>query len=80
MSSDLHMEHLNCECKNSISGMGTNVTKKSVQRVGRAIKVLTDTLHKLDDSLVLQFVLWSTLIIDVWYCLQVSRRTLGFPL
>ena len=38
VSSDLHMEHLNRECKNAISSMGANITGKSIQKVGRAIK------------------------------------------
>lgn len=36
ISSDLHMEHLNRECKNAMSSMGANVTDQSIQRVGRA--------------------------------------------
>ena len=44
ISSDLHMEHLNHLCKSAISGMGSNVTEVSVQRVGRAIKCLDDSM------------------------------------
>ena len=51
VSSDLHMEHLNRECKNAISSMGANITGKSIQKVGRAIKVLSETVHNLDETL-----------------------------
>ena len=45
ISSDLDMEHLNRLCKSAISGMGSNVTEGSVQRVGRAIKCLDDGIR-----------------------------------
>ena len=48
ISSDLHMEHLNRLCKSAISGMGSNVTEVSVQRVGRAIKCLGDGMVNFD--------------------------------
>ena len=48
ISSDLHMEHLNRLCKSTISGMGSNVTEASVQRVGRAIKCLGDGMKNFD--------------------------------
>lgn len=51
VSSDLHMEHLNRECKNAISSMGANITGKSIQKVGSAIKVLSETVHNLDEML-----------------------------
>ena len=34
---DLHMEHLNRLCKNSIKSMGANKTEKAIQRAARAI-------------------------------------------
>ena len=34
---DLHMEHLNRICKNSIKGMGANKTEKAIQRAAKAI-------------------------------------------
>ena len=37
VSCDLHCEHLNRECKNSISGLGANVTDNAVQRVGKCL-------------------------------------------
>ena len=37
ISCDLHNEHLNRECKNSISGLGSNITDKSIERIGRSL-------------------------------------------
>ena len=34
---DLHMEHLNRVCKNSIKGLGANKTEKAIQRAVKAI-------------------------------------------
>lgn len=34
---DLHMEHLNRECKNGLRGLGSNITDMSVKRVGKCI-------------------------------------------
>ena len=51
ISSDLHMEHLNREVKTAMSSMGANVTDQSIQRVGRAIKVLSETMVKFDQEL-----------------------------
>ena len=34
---DLHMEHLNRLCKNSMKSMGSNKTEKAIQRAARAI-------------------------------------------
>ena len=34
---DLHMEHLNKECKCFIAGLGANITDSSVTRVGKAL-------------------------------------------
>ena len=45
VSSDLHMEHHNRLCKNAISSTGANVTGQSIQRVGCAIKVLSETMQ-----------------------------------
>ena len=36
-SCDLHMDHLNRECKASLSGLGSNITDHSVERVGKCI-------------------------------------------
>ena len=37
VSMDLHMEHLNRECKASISGLGANITEQAVKRVGKCL-------------------------------------------
>lgn len=34
---DLHLEHLNKEAKQSIAGLGSNITDKAVQRIGKSI-------------------------------------------
>jgi hypothetical protein len=34
---DLHMEHLNRECKGSIGGLGANVTDAAIRRVGKSL-------------------------------------------
>lgn len=49
VSSDLHMEHLNRLCKSAITGMGSNVTEPSVQRIGHAIKYLSDSMTNYDN-------------------------------
>ena len=48
VSSDLHMEHLNRECKNAISGLDANVTDNSIKRVGDCLGRLQSTLHQFD--------------------------------
>ena len=35
---DLHMEHLNRECKSSIGGLGSNITDTTIQQVGRSLR------------------------------------------
>ena len=37
ISCDLHNEHLNRECKNSISGLGSNITDKAIECIGRSL-------------------------------------------
>ena len=37
VSMDLHMEHLNRECKASIAGLGANITEQAVKRVGKCL-------------------------------------------
>ena len=37
VSCDLHMEHLNKEAKNSITGFGSNITDVAVTRIGRSL-------------------------------------------
>ena len=48
VSPDLHMEHLNRACKQSISGLGANVTDHSIKRVGNCIGRLHSTLLNFD--------------------------------
>ena len=48
VSADLHMEHLNRACKQSISGLGANVTDHSIKRVGNCIGRLHSTLLNFD--------------------------------
>lgn len=48
ISADLHMEHLNKECKTILSGMGSNITEQSVLRVSRALKPLCSTMQAFD--------------------------------
>ena len=45
---DLHMEHLNRDCKGSISGLGANITDNSIRRMGKCIGRLQSTLHQYD--------------------------------
>lgn len=48
ISCDLHMEHLNCLCKGSIAGLGSNISDKTVQRVGKCLKVVNDITKAYD--------------------------------
>ena len=48
VSCDLHMEHLNREAKNQISGLGSNITDASVTRVGNALGEVVLTLEQFD--------------------------------
>ena len=45
---DLHMEHLNRECKEAISGLGANITEKSIQRIGKCLGRVKSTLQQYD--------------------------------
>ena len=48
VSCDLHNEHLNRECKQSISGLGSNITDGAIQRVGRSLGATTAILERFD--------------------------------
>ena len=48
VSCDLHMEHLNRECKGSIGELGANITDNSIQRVGRSLQSSTSILENFD--------------------------------
>ena len=45
---DLHMEHLNRECKDALRGLGANITDHSIQRVGKCIGRVQSTLLQFD--------------------------------
>ncbi len=45
---DLHMEHLNKECKGALSGLGSNTTDQSVKRIGKCIGKTVDMLKNFD--------------------------------
>ena len=42
------MEHLNCQCKDAISGLGANITERSIERVGRCLRRLKSILCQYD--------------------------------
>ena len=46
---DLHNEHLNRECKGSISGLGANLTEHAIERVGRSLRLSTRILQHFDE-------------------------------
>ena len=48
VSCDLHMEHLNRECKGSISGLGANITDGAIQWVGCSLHSSTSILRNFD--------------------------------
>ena len=45
---DLHMEHLNRDCKTAIAGLGANITDKAVQRVGRCLGEMVNVTDNYD--------------------------------
>ena len=47
---DLHNEHLNRECKQSISGLGSNITDRAIQCVGRSLCATTEILERFDQD------------------------------
>ncbi len=47
--SDLHMEHINRECKNAIGHLGPNIGDRSVSRVGKSIGELTKVTAQFDE-------------------------------
>ena len=42
------MEHLNRDCKEAISGLGANITDKSITRVGKCLGRVKATLENFD--------------------------------
>ena len=50
ISMDLHMEHLNRECKAAISGLGANVTEQAVKRVGKCLGEIVKVTSNFDSQ------------------------------
>lgn len=48
VSCDLHLEHLNREAKNSLMGLGSNITDNAVQRVGKCIGHTIEIVKQFD--------------------------------
>ena len=48
ISADLHMEHLNRECKTILFAKGSNITEQSILRVSRALKPLSSIMSSFD--------------------------------
>jgi len=46
---DLHMEHLNKECKEALSGLGSNITDHAVERIGKCVGKTVDMLNTFDN-------------------------------
>lgn len=49
IAADLHMEHLNRECKEALSGLGANITDHAVHRVGLCIGRMVTVLKHYDE-------------------------------
>ena len=48
ISFDLHLEHLNCLCKDSIKGLQANKTKEAIVRNGKVLGTLEPLLKQFD--------------------------------
>lgn len=48
VSCDLYMEHMNQECKAALSGLGSNVTDRSIKRIGKCIGRLIPIMENFD--------------------------------
>ena len=48
VSCDLYMEHLNRECKNCLSGLGSNIADSSVTRIRKCIGKTEKVLRNFD--------------------------------
>ena len=51
IAAELHTEHLNCACKDSIRGLCANKTKKSIKRIGKAQGPLMSIMSNYDNSI-----------------------------
>ena len=47
---DLHMEHLNRDCKTAIAGLGANVTEQAVKRVGKCLGEMIKVTRNFDSQ------------------------------
>ena len=56
ISCDLHMEHLNRALKTAMSGLRANVTKGSIARSSKCLKIVTDVATNFDDAAGVPFV------------------------
>ena len=48
---DLHMEHLNRECKTCLLALGANVTPKSVDRIGKCLGEIVKIIVNFDPTM-----------------------------
>ena len=48
VSMDLHMEHINRECKQAMGSLGSNIGDKAVSRIGQSIGELMKVSHRFD--------------------------------
>lgn len=48
ISCDLHLEHLNRVAKNALGGLTSNITEKSVERIGKMVGVISNLSHGFD--------------------------------
>ena len=47
---DLHIEHLNCVCKDALKGVGANKSIVTIQRVGKVVGALTEVTKNFDNN------------------------------
>lgn len=48
VSMDLHMEHINRECKVAMGSLGSNITEEAVARIGKSIGEVMKVTHQFD--------------------------------
>ena len=59
IAADLHLEHLNRVCKESIRGVGPNKTETVITRVGKALGTLSHILEQFDNENHVSTVSWA---------------------
>ena len=47
---DLHMEHLNCQLKDMMHNLGSNITPESVQRISKALGAVSDICSNFEET------------------------------